>query len=267
VTYDWDDYISSGGFPFGGLQPIDPTEKGISRDQKSRIIAARITGHAAPGGDNSGEGAKNTKSPDINVVFVADMDMISNIFFAVREKEILNLKLDNVTFLLNAMDELAGDESLIALRSRQGTHRTLTTIEASTKTLVDRKEDEASKASKDAKKKLDEVNTKLQEEVDKIINDKTLDPRTQAIMAETARKNKQKEFDAEKDRIEDNKKRTVKQAEIRAEREIRTIEESSRWLAIILPPIPAFLLGIFVMAVRIKEERQGIIPDRLVSRK
>ncbi len=271
VTYDWDDYISTSGF-MGGMSLADPTEKGISRDQKSRVIAAHITGQADKGGDKAGEGAKKSKfpeskSPEINVVFVADMDMIANQFFAVRDKEILNLKVDNVTFILNAIDDLAGDESLIALRSRQGTHRTLTTIEASTKTLVAQKEDEAAKAGKDAKKAFEDASTKLQEEVDKISNDKTLDPRTKTVMMNTAAKNKQKELDAKKESIENTKKRTIKEAEVRAEREIRTIEGSARWLAIILPPIPALLLGIFVLAVRIKDERQGIIPDRLVSRK
>jgi ABC-2 type transport system permease protein len=269
VTYDWDDYVSSGGF-FGGMQLIDPTEKGISRDQKSRVIAARITGHASKNGDQGSDDAKDaidSKSADIHVIFVAEMDMISNPFFYVRDKELLNLKLDNVNFILNAVDDLAGDESLITLRSRQAAHRTLTTIEASTKALVSRKEDEASKAGKDAKKAFDDASAKLQEEVDKIAADKSLDPRAKQVVMSTAAKNKQKELDAEKERIESKKKRQIKEAEVRAEREIRTIEGSARWMAIILPPIPAMILGIFVLATRIKDERQGIIPDRLVSRK
>src|SRR5262249_33622243 len=74
VTYDWDDYVSSGGF-FGGMQLIDPTEKGVSRDQKSRVIAARITGHADNSGDKGidhAKDAKPSKSAEINVIFVAE---------------------------------------------------------------------------------------------------------------------------------------------------------------------------------------------------
>ena len=55
------------------------------------MIAARITGHGRRK-DKDRESAKNAKSADINVVFVADMDMISNAFFYVRDKEFLNLK-------------------------------------------------------------------------------------------------------------------------------------------------------------------------------
>jgi len=265
VTYDWDDYVSSGGF-FGGMQLIDPTEKGRSRDEKSRVIAARITGHASSEGKDK-ESTKDAKSADINVVFVADMDMISNAFFYVRDKQLLNLRLDNVNFILNAVDELAGEEALLALRSREPIHRTLTEVEASTKSLVAREVEESAKAEKEAKKTFDDLSTKLQEEVDKISADQTLDPNAKRVRIDMLQKNKQKELDARKEEIEGKKKRTIKEAKERTEREIRVIEGSARLMAIILPPIPAMLLGIFVLAMRVKDERQGIIPDRLVPRK
>src|SRR5262249_27055874 len=98
VTHDWEEYISMGGF-FGGMQLQIPPDQGAMRDEKSRVIAARITG-PAPG--------KESKGANIDVVFVAEMDMISNPFFFIRDKEWQGLKLDNITFVLNAVDELAG---------------------------------------------------------------------------------------------------------------------------------------------------------------
>jgi ABC-2 type transport system permease protein len=153
------------------------------------------------------------------------------------------------------------------LRSREPIHRTLTDVEASTKSLLERQVEESGNAEKEAKKQFEELSAKLQEEVDRISADTTLDPNTKRVMIDTAQKNKQKELDAKKVEIEDKKKRTIKAAKERTEREIRVIEDSARFAAIILPPIPALLLGIFVLAIRIKDERQGILPDRLVSRK
>jgi ABC-2 type transport system permease protein len=256
VVYDWEEYVSSG---FLGPQLVEPPDKGPGADERSRVIAARITG-PSPGG-------KEGKSANLDVVFLADMDMISNTFFTVRDKEILNLKLDNVTFVLNAVDELSGEETLLGLRSRQPMHRTLTSIEARTNQFKTLQVEESAKADKDAKRALDDANAKLQEEADKINADATLDRETKRIRMATVAQNKQRELDVLKVNIENDKRRKVKRVKEGTEREIRDVESFWRILAILVPPIPALILGVFIFAMRIQSERQGIVPDRLVSRK
>src|SRR5947207_2826039 len=76
------------------------------------------------GSKTAGDG-KSPASGDVNVIFCADMDMISNEFFFIRDKEWNGLQLDNITFVLNAVDELSGDDAFLALRSRRPEHRTL----------------------------------------------------------------------------------------------------------------------------------------------
>jgi ABC-2 type transport system permease protein len=257
VTHEWEEYVSSGFM--GMTQLLIPQDKGSMRDEKSRVIAARITG-AAPGG-------KDSKSADIDVVFVAEMDMISNPFFFIRDKEWQGLKLDNITFVLNAVDELAGEHALLALRGRQAIHRTLTTIESNVKTFKTMQVDEAAKADSEAKDALDDVNKALQKDIDKIDADTSLDPQTKKIMKDAAVRNQQQVLDVKKANIENDKKRKVKIVKERTEREIRSVENFGRNLAIILPPIPALILGMFVFAYRLKGERQGIFPDRLVGKK
>lgn len=263
VTHDWDEYVSGGFF---GMQLVMPPEKDPSRDQISPVIAARITGPAGSAAA-SDDKDKSDKSSDIDVVFVADMDTISNAFFFVRDKKWQDLKLDNITFVLNAVDVLARDEALLPLRSRQEVHRTLTKIEASTTAYKTSQTEESAKADEEAKKALDDAKKRLQEEVDKIEADKSLDPRTKAIMIKSAQENKQRELTVLEANIENTKKRKVKEIKDRTEREIRVIEDFAGVLAIVLPPIPALILGIFVLAMRLQGERQGIVPDRLVSKK
>jgi ABC-2 type transport system permease protein len=256
VTYEWDEYVSTG--MMGMSQPIVPPAKDPAFDQASPVIAARITGSVSGGAE---------KSTSINVVFVAEMDMIANPFFFIREKEWNGLKLDNITFVLNAVDELSGEEALLALRGRQSQHRTLTKVEESTDAFKESQRKESAKADENAKKALEEVQKKLDDEVNNILSDNTLDNETKRIKAEIARRNKQTELEVTKSNIENQKKRTVKQIKDNTEREVRVIENQTRMMAILLPPIPALLLGIFILSLRVQRERQGIVPDRLVHKK
>ena len=63
-------------------------------------------------------------------MLVADAEMVSDIFFRWREQgsipgQDINFDFDNVTFVLNALDSLAGDDRFLELRKRRPQHRTL----------------------------------------------------------------------------------------------------------------------------------------------
>ncbi len=84
-------------------------------DNQPLVLAAHITGQY----DNP-----------LNVVFVADADFASDM---IREQEpALDAPLDNFTFLVNAIEMLAGDETFVRLRNRRAVPRTLTAIEMAT---------------------------------------------------------------------------------------------------------------------------------------
>ena len=73
----------------------------------------------------------------MNVVLVADVEMVSDIFFRWREQgsipgQEINFDFDNVTFVLNALDALAGDDRFLELRKRRPQHRTLERFDAHT---------------------------------------------------------------------------------------------------------------------------------------
>lgn len=263
-TYEWEEYVSSGMMGMTAL--IEPPEKPPARDPKSPVIAARITGSS--GKPAAREGDKEAPTADkINVVFVADMDMMSNEFFFIRDKEWQGLKLDNITFILNAVDELAGDDAFLQLRSRRPPHRTLKTVEAATEESKKTQTAAAAKAEDEAKTALSDAKKRLTDEADKIRNDKSLDRRTKEIKLQMAQENERRRLEVEEAGIQNTKKKKTKEIKDKTEREIRSIESFIRLLAILLPPVPALLLGIFVFAARARDERQGVIPDRLVGKK
>ncbi|MSR57944.1 MAG: ABC transporter permease [Planctomycetaceae bacterium] len=265
VTYLWDEITRPG--PMGGIGAlIEPPKKELP-DPISPVIAARLSGKASRSSEKPGDDDKPAAKPrELNVVFVADMDMIANPFFQIRDKETLGLRLDNVTFILNAVDELAGDDAFLELRSRRARHQTLTQVEARSLNAKARETEAAAKAENEAKEALDAAQKRFSDEVERIRDDTTLDARTKRIKIEAANANQSQRLAVEQAGIKNDQNKKVKAIKNQTERDVRQIEDRYRWLAIALPPVPALLLGIFVFAVRARDERQGVIPDRLVGK-
>ena len=74
------------------------------------------------------------KSDEMNVVLVTDIDMLSRQIFLLRQQgsgtgDEVRFDFDNVTFILNALDSLAGDDRFIDIRKRRAEYRTLEAIE------------------------------------------------------------------------------------------------------------------------------------------
>lgn len=259
-TYDWDEYVQVS--PFGQIQGLLIPPPGTVRDPSSPVIAARIKTLEANAKDEAKPGAGK-----INVVFIADMDMLADTFFYIRDKEWQGLQLDNITFVLNAVDELAGDEAFLTLRSRRPRHRTLAMVETLTESAKKRQVDATRAADKDAETKLKEARERLAAEVEKIRKNTALDPRTKATQLEAVQMTENRVLEVERAEIENQKSRKLKRIKADLEREVRDVENSIRRLAILIPPVPALVLGIFIFALRAKGERQGVVPDRLVGKK
>lgn len=110
-------------------------------------LAARLTGSAKSafpdGAPKPPEGQQPPKDPKphlaqsaapINVVLVADVDMLMDQFWVRRENvfgmEMASKFRDNGAFAQAALDNLAGSDDLIAVRARRDTNRPFTVVEA-----------------------------------------------------------------------------------------------------------------------------------------
>ena len=122
-----------------GMSELNPDRPHKLGQNTEYVLAAHITGRlpAAVAPDaNKDPKAKPVKLPDtnVNVVLVADIDMLTDDFFNLREQgEVpgmgMTFDFDNATFVLNAIDALAGEDRFLDLRKRRPKHRTLTRIE------------------------------------------------------------------------------------------------------------------------------------------
>jgi ABC-2 type transport system permease protein len=220
-------------------------------DEQTYVVAARV------------EGAEGDKP--VRAIVIADVDMMGEQFFELRRQGVENLNFDNVTFLLNAVDQLAGDESFIALRKRRPRHRTLEAVEARTRVYEDRRLKETQEAEATAQKRLDEAQARLDSAVEGLRQRADLDAQTQRIMINNLQNVENRRLQVARKNIEDEKERQIERSRADMEASIRGIQNTIKLLAVALPPIPAFVLFVLVSLRRLRREKIGVSLDRLVT--
>jgi ABC-2 type transport system permease protein len=186
-------------------------------------------------------------------------------FFELRRRGIENLNFDNVTFLLNAVDQLAGDPSFIALRKRRPKHRTLEAVEARTRTYEAQRLKDTQEAEALAEQRLNEAQARLDRAVREIEQRPDLDEQTRQIMISNVRSVENRRLTVARTNIEDEKQRQIEASRADMENSIRGIQNTIKLMAVALPPIPAFVLFVFVSIRRLRRERIGVPVDRLLE--
>jgi len=168
--------------------------------------------------------------------------------------------------LLNAVDELAGDNSFIALRKRRPKQRTLEAVEARTKVYEEQRLKDTQEAARTAEQRLNEAQARLDRAVEQLRNRTDLDEQTKRIMIANQQKTENRRLNVARTNIEDEKQRQIEHSRADMEASIRTIQNTIKLLAVALPPIPAFLLFVVVSVRRLRREKTGVVADRLVFR-
>ena len=241
--------------------PMTYTLAAEARKTSSSAAAATESEDAGNAQDSDGDGDGNGDD-SLHVIAIADLDFISEQFFEIRRIGPPNLNFDNVSFFLNAMDVLVGDGSFVTLRNRRVEHRTLSRVEDQTRAFIEERTSGEQQAEQEAQQALDEAQRRLDERVAEVQNRSDIDAQAKQIMARNLQEVENRKFEVLKSNIERDKEREIRISEERMETQIRRIQSGIRTLAVALPPIPVFLLGVYIFFRRQQRENEGAAAAR-----
>lgn len=246
----WDEFVDDGGFNFFSMTPtVNPKRNPFRRmDSSSHVLAAQVK--------------SEKEDSKVNAIFVSDIDMISDFFFEERNLGNLDLEFDNVTFVLNAVDALAGDESFIDLRSRRARHRSLKRVESQKRVFLEAANKAELKSDADAKTELAERREQLGKRLKEIKENEELDPVAKVQMIEQAQEAEQQRLNLAEAQIEQRKNDEIRKIRAQTNRQIRSLESRIRAWAVWLPAIPATCVGAFVFFQRMQAEQRNVTDSR-----
>ncbi len=247
--HQWFNLVQRGFF---GLS-INPNPRRLTTAMPY-VVAARYRGTIPT--------ADTTTAAEVNVIVISDIDFISDQFFQLRAAGIERYNFDNITFFLNSIDLLAGDESFIDLRKRRIRHRTLTAVEARTEEFIRRRLEQERQAEEEARQELSVAQTRLDEKVNDVRQRTDLDQQTKQIMVRNLQEVENKRFEAARTAIEARRDATIAAGLENMEMAIRQIQTRIKMMAVLIPPIPVFIMGVIIFVRRRRREYEGTIAAR-----
>jgi ABC-2 type transport system permease protein len=175
----------------------------------------------------------------------------------------MNFNFDNVTFVLNVLDELAGDQRFIEIRKRRPDHRTLARIEEQTKAAKDK----ATFARKQFNDDYDAEEQKLQQEImDKVAElkkRKNMDVVQMATEVALMQQDLDRQRESNLAQLRRTRDEKINKSETELALEVKRVQDQYKMWAVLLPPIPPLIVALLVFFTRRAREREGVAKSRL----
>jgi len=272
---------------FGGMGPINPNRRQVPTSI-AYVLAAEIHGKLPDArssdddeeedesdaeSDDDEEKDKKPDEPAVNVVLVADIDMLHQEFFRLREmgnvpEAGIQFDFDNVTFVLNTLDVLAGDERFLNIRKRRPKHRTLTRIERQTEQAREETADTIESLRAEFDKTKEEEEKRLKDRIAKLekqMKEKAIDSQEILTRVALAQRDGERRMEAKLDRLEQERDREINRIETDLNLKVRRVQDQYKMWAVLLPPIPPLVVAVVVFFTRRRREREGVARTRLRS--
>jgi len=260
---------------FMGPSRINP-ELHLLRERTGEeyVVAAQVTGKLdsdassdkAP--EKGAAKAPGAKPAQVNVVIVSDIDCLYPAFFALRARgeeteDEVDWDFDNVPFVLNVLDALAGEDRFTEIRKRRPEHRTLTKVTEATTRAREAADEAREKFNNEYKGGAAAAQKKFESQISALKKRTGMNAQQALIEVLQAQTAGQRELEVLRTRLKDKRDREVKRIENELTQEILQVQDSYKLRAVILPPIPPLLLAGFVFFSRRAREREGVAKSRL----
>ena len=176
----------------------------------------------------------------------------------------MNLELDNVTYVLNVLDELAGDDRFIDIRKRRRVHRPLSAVE--NKTEQARRDASAQREQFMANfdKKRTEEAQRLDDEIQKLQQRQGIDIQQMALELQAMTQARERRLTATTERLERERDEKIERIEQDLSIKIRDVQQRYKMAAVAFPPILPLGLAVVVYARRRRIENLGA-PQRRIK--
>lgn len=242
--------------------------------------AAKPPAAADSADKDSADSAAAPAARPIKAVYVADVDYMHPFFSENRKRpeqfEELDLRVQNITFVLNVVDVLAGEIKYPTIRSHEPKHVTLSLFEdqADVYRLEESQKQKDyqtsfNKALQEAEEENQTSVAKFREKVERMQREgaqnagkqQELIGLMQQLQVQTAAL--ERKLAIRREKMETERDAQIQDSRRVAEAKVLELQNRYKMLAIFLPPIPPLLVGAAVFVTRRVREREGISKSRL----
>jgi ABC-2 type transport system permease protein len=262
----------------------------VTRPVSTEIAQALPPGLPGPPADSApvdptALGATAAATPaNLNVIYVTDVDMMHSEFLRVRAQPNMSdieWKFDNVTFVLNVIDDLASDNRFLDVRKKQTRHSTLKLVESQTSAAREAAEAEILGFEKEfktaedaAKAKQKETLAELQKKVDDLTQQaessgtqptgREIQRALQSALQQMGAKQEveQRRLDSMVERLTKERDKKLQKIERELDSDVQKVQNSYKGMALFLPMLPPLVVGLLVFLRRRSLESEGVTADR-----
>jgi ABC-2 type transport system permease protein len=218
--------------------------------------------------EDQADAAEKKEAVTLNAVVVSDIDCLSDVFFTIREMgeeedAIVQWNFQNVAFVLNALDSLAGDDRFLEVRKRARRHRILEKIEEATKKSRALAADDREKFVEEAKSQIAGVQEEFSKKIAEIQANTDLSAVEKRQRVEQAQILFGRGAEVRVAKLEAERDRQIRQSERDLAAQVRSVQDFYKLSAVLVPPILPILLAMLVYFHRRESEREGVSKSRL----
>jgi len=239
---------------------------------QQRTLAVRVTGQAKSG------------SEEMNVVYVADIDVLAD-YFVFRRNNPTDLQVgvtyefENISFLMNMVDSLANVDDFYEVRNRRIRHATLSEVEKKAEIALnafneerEQFEIEFSQAQEKAQSAIQSETASIRSEIKKLVdkrkNNEQIDEAKLKAKESMLKIIEQEQVQREQNKLKqlsDQYQQKIRTRFIETEAEIQEQQGRFKLGAVTFPAIPPLLVGLIVFTRRRLRERAGISKARRIK--